>query len=120
MIEKSEHSQAIHIADRWLDFKMNALVQMVPGDPDCDACILARQFIRTEDSLRTFMTSNAELTSESNELHRKNKILVEALERIGDPDNWGVDGGWCANSYPDEIALAALDTAAAMTKAEPT
>jgi len=45
----SEESHAIEIASRWLDFKMNSLVQMVPGDPDCDACVLARQFIRLKD-----------------------------------------------------------------------
>jgi hypothetical protein len=41
-----EREQALQIANKWLDFKMNALTQMVPGDPDCDACVLARQFIR--------------------------------------------------------------------------
>jgi hypothetical protein len=49
MAENSEHSQALAIANRWLDFKMNALTQIVPGNPDCDACVLARQFIRTEE-----------------------------------------------------------------------
>ena len=48
----TEREQAYRIANDWLDGKMNALVQMVPGDPDCDAVILARQYIRLEESLR--------------------------------------------------------------------
>lgn len=31
-----------------------------------------------------------------------------ALKRIADPKNWGGDGGWVGDSYPDEIAQAAL------------
>ena len=42
----TEREQAIKIANAWLDFRMNSLTQMVPGDPDCDACVLARQFLR--------------------------------------------------------------------------
>lgn len=45
-IQLSELEQARRIANDWLDFKMKSLVQMVPGDPDCDACVLARQFLR--------------------------------------------------------------------------
>jgi hypothetical protein len=30
---------------------MNSLTQMVHGDPDCDACVLARQFIRATDEI---------------------------------------------------------------------
>ncbi len=40
-----EREQALAIANQWLDFKMNSLVQMVHGDPDCDACVLARQYV---------------------------------------------------------------------------
>jgi hypothetical protein len=47
----TEREQALIIANKWLDFDMNALVQMVPGDPDCDACVLARQFIRAVEQL---------------------------------------------------------------------
>lgn len=43
---KTEPEQALLIANMWLDFRMNPLTQMVPGDPDCDACVLARQYIR--------------------------------------------------------------------------
>lgn len=42
----TEVEQALKIAHMWLEFRMNPLTQMVPGDPDCDACVLARQFIR--------------------------------------------------------------------------
>ncbi len=47
----TEREQALKIANMWLDFKMNPLTQMVPGDPDCDACVLARQFIRLNDAV---------------------------------------------------------------------
>ena len=46
-----EREQAKLIANQWLDGKMNSLVQMVPGDPDCDACVLARQFNRAIEQL---------------------------------------------------------------------
>jgi hypothetical protein len=47
----TEREQAFLIAEDWLDFKMNSLVQMVPGDPDCDACVLARQYVRALEEL---------------------------------------------------------------------
>ena len=34
--------------------------------------------------------------------------LKKALERIADSSNWGQDGCWDADSYPDEIAKEAL------------
>ena len=36
--------------------------------------------------------------------------LREALETISDEENWGEDGCWESSSYPDEIAMEALDT----------
>lgn len=48
----NEKEQAAKIANMWLDFQMNPLTQMVPGDPDCDACVLARQYLRSVDALR--------------------------------------------------------------------
>lgn len=47
----NERDHAREIAEQWLDGKMNHLVQMVPGDPDCDACVLARQFVRISEAL---------------------------------------------------------------------
>lgn len=47
----NETGQAKLIANQWLDFIMNPLTQMVPGDPDCDACVLARQFLRALDRI---------------------------------------------------------------------
>jgi hypothetical protein len=47
----TEREQALLTANKWLEFDMNALTQMVPGDPDCDACVLARQFIRATDAV---------------------------------------------------------------------
>lgn len=35
-------------------------------------------------------------------------ILKNALEEIADDENWGDDGGWDGNSYPDQIARQAL------------
>jgi hypothetical protein len=54
----SEIEQALKIANDWLDFKMNPLVQMVNGDPDCDACVLARCFIRALDRLKSLDEAN--------------------------------------------------------------
>lgn len=42
----NEREEARTVADRWLDFRMNALVEMVSGDPDCAAVVLARQYMR--------------------------------------------------------------------------
>lgn len=47
----TEREQALLIANKWLEFDMNVFTQMVPGDPDCDACVLARQFIRLHELL---------------------------------------------------------------------
>lgn len=46
-----ERQQAWRTANRWLDQRMNPLVDMVPGDPDCDACVLARQYMRALDKI---------------------------------------------------------------------
>lgn len=40
-----EREQAILIANRWLDTPPD-----MTGDPDCDECILARQFLRLLES----------------------------------------------------------------------
>lgn len=49
-------------------------------------------------------------------------IAMEALEKIVDGNNWGSDGGWYGDSYPDEIALVALtsikDNRAALRSAQ--
>jgi hypothetical protein len=39
---------------------------------------------------------------------KRNKELEAALRRIEDENNYGSDGCWVADSYPDEIARAAL------------
>lgn len=46
-----EREQARATANRWLDQRMNSLVEMVPGDPDCDACVVARQYMRALDKI---------------------------------------------------------------------
>ena len=47
----NEREQARATANRWLDARINPLVEMVPGDPDCDACVLARQYMRALDKI---------------------------------------------------------------------
>jgi hypothetical protein len=43
----TEYEQAIIIADKILDFAIeHPMAFYVHGDPDCDACVLARQFYR--------------------------------------------------------------------------
>lgn len=52
MSRKSEFNQAIIIASAILDFNVSAPANVyVPGDPDCDAAILARQFLRAIERL---------------------------------------------------------------------
>lgn len=46
-----ERQQAWKTAHAWLDGRMNLLVEMVPGDPDCDACVLARQYLHALDKI---------------------------------------------------------------------
>lgn len=46
----TEPEQARHVAEMWLDFRMDPLTQMVPGDPDCDAVVLARQYVRLSEA----------------------------------------------------------------------
>jgi hypothetical protein len=41
-------------------------------------------------------------------LEAKNARLREALTTIEDENNWGSDGCWSSDSYPNEIARAAL------------
>lgn len=47
----SERQQAWRIANSWLNGLMNPLAQMVPDDSDCDACVLARQYMRALDKI---------------------------------------------------------------------
>ncbi len=57
----TEREQALRIANAWLEFEMNSLVQMVHGDPDCDACVLARQFVRAMDEIERLRAENGRL-----------------------------------------------------------
>lgn len=69
-----EREQANKIAGMWLDFRMNSLVQMVPGDPDCDACVLARQFKRALDKIEQLQ----ELCRRQHEGHTLSENMVQA------------------------------------------
>lgn len=74
----NEREQALQIALDWLDFRMDAFVQMVPGDPDCDACVLARQFVRLSDALQVL----------TNALDESVKLQSHYAEILND-----IDGG---------------------------
>ncbi len=52
-----EREQALRVANMWLEFQMNPLTQMVHGDPDCDACVLARQYLRALDRIDQLVRS---------------------------------------------------------------
>jgi hypothetical protein len=85
----TEREQAAIIADQWLDFKMNALTQMVPGDPDCDACVLARQFVRAAERALIF----EEALTESLKLQCHYASLLNMhdggqRQQFADPDAW--------------------------------
>lgn len=48
----TELEQALQIANKVLDFDIQFPTAFyVHGDPDCDACILARQLIRQHEAL---------------------------------------------------------------------
>jgi hypothetical protein len=47
-----ERKQALAIAELVLDGRMNAMTQAVPGDPDCDFAVLARQYGRALETIR--------------------------------------------------------------------
>jgi hypothetical protein len=67
MPEMTEREVALKIAEQWLDFKFNPMVQMVPGEPDCDAVRIARQYVRAierEHVLKVILATLAEVTSE--------------------------------------------------------
>ncbi len=48
------------------------------------------------------------MQSEIDDLRAALATAQEALRVIADENNYGSDGCWCVNSYPDEIARAAL------------
>lgn len=48
---RDERQIARHVANMWLDGRMNSLTQMVPDDPDCDACRLARSYLRALEKI---------------------------------------------------------------------
>jgi hypothetical protein len=43
--------QAWRTAHRWLDGRVNSFTDLVPGDPDCDGCVLARQYLHALDKI---------------------------------------------------------------------
>jgi hypothetical protein len=66
MQEMTEREAALKIAEDWLDFKFAQFTAMVPGEPDCDACVIARQYknaIEQQKILKIMLASLAELTS---------------------------------------------------------
>jgi hypothetical protein len=66
MPEMTEREVALKIAEQWLDFKFSPLTEMVPGEPDCEAVVIARQYVRAierEHMLKIILASLAEITS---------------------------------------------------------
>jgi hypothetical protein len=72
--DMNEKEQAIQIAKKWLEFDFGAgsMTQFVYGDPDCNACILARQFTRAIDRERLNVAMVRQIC----------ELLCEILENI--------------------------------------
>jgi hypothetical protein len=47
----NEREEAKATARRWLDGQMNPLVEMVPGELDCEACQIARSYLRALEKI---------------------------------------------------------------------
>jgi hypothetical protein len=83
----NEREQAAKIANMWLDFQMNPLTQMVPGDPDCDACVLARQYVRLAETSDWIQSADGNDTiretpeAELRSLREENGLLRKALDK---------------------------------------
>lgn len=77
----NERQQAREIANQWLDQRMNPLTQMVPGDPDCDACVLARQYMRALDKIAQLQ----ELCGHLNDGSTVSEEVVRAAVKDGWP-----------------------------------
>lgn len=52
----------------------------------------------------TWLPTQETLSQQLAASQAREQQLREALERIKNPDNWGEDGCWNSDSYPDEIA----------------
>jgi hypothetical protein len=46
-----ERQEAWATANRWLEGRSSAFVDLVPGDPDCAGCVLARSYLRALDKI---------------------------------------------------------------------
>jgi hypothetical protein len=79
-----EAEQAKRIAEQWLDFKMN------PGDPDCDACVLARQYLRAVERINSLLALLPPLADK----------ISEATER----QCFALSHGWRCIKRPDSYS----------------
>lgn len=79
----TEEDMAVIIAEAWLDGRMNSLTQMVPGDPDCDACVLARQYVRLRER------SGAEKTVDTTKLNAGQLVqrIMRAMDGTDRPES---------------------------------
>jgi cell division protein FtsB len=60
------------------------------------------------EEVQSIVAAVNELTRQISFYKDKSEKLEAALRRIEDSNNYGSDGCWVADSYPDEIARAAL------------
>jgi len=60
------------------------------------------------EEVQAIVAAVNELTRQISFYKDKSEKLEAALRRIEDSNNYGSDGCWVGDSYPDEIARAAL------------
>lgn len=105
----NEREQAFKIVNNWLDNKMNALVEMVPGDPDCDACVLARQFIQLSDRIEALESLGRINIAARDKLLDRIEALETALREISELYKGNYTKAVSNYAKAIKIARAALD-----------
>jgi chromosome segregation ATPase len=76
----NEQEQAKRVAEMWLDFDMNPLTQMIPGENDCDACVLARQYLRMCEEIEHWRAESLRRAEKCDELTRNCSLLRLSAE----------------------------------------
>lgn len=102
----TEQEQAKQIAESWLDFQWNQFTQMVRGDPDCDAVVLARQFVRL---LETYNKSSERTSDRTGWLIEKDDPPVYAILSDDYDEHWTPDASLALRFARQEDAQAYSD-----------